>query len=322
MKTVYLRTLVESIITGSFSKAAENLFITQSAVSRRIKFLEDQYGHSLIDRSGPVLVATDMGRIVMEKAEKILQLESDLQSDLCGLSTIPGISFCCTPSFGITYLPEIMKRFMILKPDMLELKFFFEMPERVIEGMQKGLYQVGVIEHNKDYDLAEFETFELPGDEVVFVSSPQLSITEEEMTIDNLESYDLYIRREGCCSSKVLEYNMKKLGRDLADFKRIIYYDDLHLIISSALAGYGLAFVSMSVVKDLVKEGALRTHHATGFEHSYMRTLIVNNTSALTPVFGNFIEEIKRVFQNMPRQIIVSSCNAVVFSLPFVAASV
>jgi len=58
MELVYLRTFVQSLEAGSFSKAADALCVTQSAVSRRIKFLEDQYGYPLLDRSGPLLAAT------------------------------------------------------------------------------------------------------------------------------------------------------------------------------------------------------------------------------------------------------------------------
>lgn len=308
---------MESIETGSFSKAAENLFITQSAVSRRIKFLEEQYGYSLIDRSGPVLAATDAGKVVIEKAEKMLQLENDLLNDLRELSPRTGITFCCTPSFGVAYLPEIMKDFMLLKPDMSELKFFFEMPDKVVDGMRKGLYQVGVIEHTEDYDLSEFETFQLPGDDVVFVSASKLALTEKEMLLDDLTRFDLYTRKEGCCSSKLLDYNMKKLGRDYAEFSRVIYYDDLHLIISSVLEGYGLAFISRSVVDKLVREGTLRAHRVTGFEHAYKRTLIVNSASASTRSLGNFIEQIRDVFNKQPKLTEASSCSTANFSLPF-----
>lgn len=296
MKSEYLRTLVESIATGSFSKAADILFITQSAVSRRIKFLEDQYGYSLIDRSGQVLTPTEAGRVVIEKAEKMLQLENELLQNLRVLSPKSGITFCCTPSFGVAYLPEIMKDFMLLKPDMSELKFFFEMPDIVVDGMRKGLYQVGVIEHSEDYDLAEFETFELPGDEVVFVSSPQLGLTENELPLEKLAPFDLYTRKEGCCSSKLLDNNMKRLNREYAEFSRVIYYDDLHLIISSVLEGYGIAFISRSVVEKLVAEGLLRAHRAIGFEHAYKRTLIVNNTCNPTPLLETFLNEIRGIF--------------------------
>ncbi len=297
MKTEYLRTFVDAVATGSFSKTADNLFITQSAVSRRIKFLEDQYGYSLIDRSGPILTATDSGQIVIEKAKKMLKLESELLADLRMPSPKVGIIFCCTPSFGVAYLPDILKGFMLLNPDMSELKFFFEMPDKVVDGMRKGLYQVGVIEHNEDYELDEFETFELPGDEVLFVSSPQLALTDEEMAIEQLTSFDLYTRKEGCCSSKLLHQNMKQLGRDCAEFNRIIYYDDLHLIIRSVLDGCGLAFISGAVVKKQVSDGTLRTHRISGFNHSYKRTLIVNNASASPASLGNFIAEIRGFFQ-------------------------
>ena len=316
MKSEYLRTLIETIATGSFSKAAENLLITQSAVSRRIKFLEDQYGYSLIDRSGPVLLATDVGKMVIEKAEKMLRIEDDLLSDLRTLSPKSGINFCCTPSFGITYLPLIMNGFMILKPDMLELKFAFEMPDKVVEGMNKGLYQVGVIEHNEDYDLAEFEAFELPGDEVVFVSSPKLGIMKKKLPIEQLTCFDLYIRKEGCCSSKLLEYNFKKSGKTQVEFNRIIHYDDLHLIIKSVLDGHGIAFVSQSVVSKFVDEGALLTHQANGFEHAFKRTLIVNRTSAATPLINGFIEEIRGVFKRPTAQRDVLSCNVPDYCLP------
>lgn len=318
MKSEYLRTLVESVATGSFSKAAENLFITQSAVSRRIKFLEDQYGHSLIDRSGPVLVATDVGRMVIEKAEKILQLENDLENNLRGISPMFGISFCCTPSFGIIYLPEIMKNFMVLKPDMMELKFFFEMPDEVVDGMRKGQYQLGVVEHSEDYDLSEFETYELPGDEVVFISSPQLGIEEEVISIETVAGFDLYTRKEGCCSSKLLEYNINKIGKSHADFKRIIFYDDLHLIIDSVVEGYGLGFVSKSVVKKFMTEMALRIHRVTGFDHAFKRTLIINKCYAPTRVLDNLICEIKNAFKKTTPKVFISTLNTAIFSLSFV----
>ena len=102
---------------------------------------------------------------------------------------------------------------------------------------------------------------------------------------------------------------MKKLGRDCAEFNRIIYYDDLHMIIGSVLEGSGLAFISKSVVEKLVNKGALRIHRATGFEHAYKRTLIVNSASASSQLLGHFTEEIRGVFNKIPTPIVVPSCT-------------
>ena len=63
METRYLNTLVASVEAGTFSKAAEILHITQSAVSQRIKFLEDHFGQQLLDRSGQRLALTSAGKV-------------------------------------------------------------------------------------------------------------------------------------------------------------------------------------------------------------------------------------------------------------------
>ena len=296
MQSDYLRTLVESIATGSFSKTADKMCITQSAVSRRIKFLEDQYGYSLIDRSGPLLTATEAGRIVLEKAERMLRLEEELHQDLRALAPRQGITFCCTPSFGVAYLPKIMNDFVRMNTGMSEMKFFFDMPDKVIDGLRKGLYQAGVIEHNEVFDLTSFEACELPGDDVVFVSSPKLGHIAREVTVEQLIGYDLYTRKEGCCSSNLLECNMKKLNRDFSDFSRIFFYDDLHMIISSVLDGNGIAFISRSVVDNYLKDGRLREHRVVGFDHSYRRTLVMNSTYVSCPVLGSFVSCINSAF--------------------------
>jgi len=296
MKSEYFQTLLETINMGSFSRAAEKLFVTQSAVSRRIQFLEEHYCFPLIDRSGPVLVPTEAGRIVLEKANKMLALEKELLQDLHEYEHRPGINFCCTPAFGIAYLPEIMKRFMLLYSSTSEMNFAFELPDKVVEGLHEGIYKIGVIEHAEPYDLSEFEIFKLPDDEFIFVTSPLMGLDEQEVTIDQLVKYDLYLRKEGCCSSKMLTSNMKKCGRDCNEFTRTIFCDDLHLIISTVCEGGGTTFVSRALVEQHLRQGTLREHRIAGFNLTHHRTLIVNNSLPANPVVKDFIAEIFAAF--------------------------
>ncbi|MBW2510418.1 MAG: LysR family transcriptional regulator, partial [Deltaproteobacteria bacterium] len=78
METRYLNTLIAAVETGTFSKAAESLHITQSAVSQRIKFLEEHFGQQLLDRSGQRLALTVAGQMVFNKARDILEKEKEL----------------------------------------------------------------------------------------------------------------------------------------------------------------------------------------------------------------------------------------------------
>jgi DNA-binding transcriptional LysR family regulator len=295
MKSAYLQTFVTSIATGSFSKAAESLFVTQSAVSRRIQHLEEQYGVSLIDRSGPVLVPTEAGRLVLKKALRMLDLEKELALDLRVLTHKTGIGFGCSPAFGIAYLPEIMKSFMLSHSTVTEMNFSFDVPDKIIEGLREGGYQVGVIEHFEEIDLSGFETISLPDDEVVFVSSPLLNIAEQDTTVDQLLAFDIYMRKEGCCSTKLLAYNMLTIGRNSSEFVRTIVCDDLHLIINTVCEGCGITFVSRSLVDQHIRRGTLREHRLPAFQHTQHRTLIVKHSHPADPLLSDFINCIVRI---------------------------
>lgn len=296
MESVYLKTFIETVNTGSLSKAAENLCVTPSAASRRIKFLEEHYGYPLLDRSSPVLAPTQAGRLVLEKAKVLLEIEQELLYGLHEMDNKPRVAFCCTPAFGIAQLPFILKDFMLSNADMSDLKFFFKMPDMVVEGLQQHLFDLAVIEHCACLDLKEFLTVPLPDDEMVFVSSPSLGIAPDLTDLDVLVRQRLYSRNEGCCSKVFLDFNMKSVGRDSREFKQIIIYDDLHLITQAVLDGEGIAFISRSVVAKHLENGSLRTHRVAGFRHNRNRTFVVSNSKQIDAALMNFIRCIFSAF--------------------------
>ncbi|OGU10672.1 MAG: LysR family transcriptional regulator [Geobacteraceae bacterium GWC2_58_44] len=293
MESIYLKTLIEAVNTGSLSKAAEILCVTPSAASRRIKFLEDHYGYPLLDRSGPVLKPTQAGSLVLGKAKLLLEIEQELLHGLTEMDNKPRIAFCCTPAFGIAHLPAVLKEFMLHNADMNDLKFFFKMPNMVVEGLKEHLFDLAVIEHCACLDLKDFLTFPLPDDEMIFVSAPSLGIESAVADLDILVQQRLYSRNEGCCSKIFLDSNMQSIGRDSQEFRQIIIYDDLHLIIQAVLDGEGIAFISRSVVAKYLDDGSLRTHRVAGFRHNRKRTFVVSNAK---PIDSNLTDFISCVF--------------------------
>jgi LysR family transcriptional regulator, transcriptional activator of the cysJI operon len=295
VESVYLKTLVEVVRTGSLSRAADVLCITQPAVSRRIKVLEEQYGHPLLDRSGHVLRPTGAGRVVCEKAERLLELEADLVADLHLLSGRTRISFCSTPSFGIAHLPSILKEFMLTRVETADLEFAVNVPQDILRGLNEGLYDVAVMEMCDCFDLSAFRVFPLPDAETVFVSAPSLAIPTET-DIDTLSQLPFFVRREGCCSRTLLENGLEGIGHGLREFRKLIVVDDLHMIVRAVIDGEGVAFVSPDVVGDAVATGRLTTHKIPGFQHSRQRALVINQTISgdgpaaafVRAVFGHF----------------------------------
>ena len=235
----------------------------------------------------------------MEKANKMIALEKELLQDLQEYEHKSGVTFCCTPAFGIAYLPAIMQSFILSHSNVAEMNYSFEMPDKVIDGLREGIYQAGVIEHAENFDLSGFETFSLPDDTLIFVSSPRLGLVETETTIDQFLSYDLYIRKEGCCSSKLLTYNLKNNGKSPADFSRTIVCDDLHLIIKTVCDGNGVTFVSRSLVEQHLREKILCEHRIRGFNHTHHRTLIVNRSYSDNSLLKDFVAGIFKAFGMM-----------------------
>ena len=244
MESVYLRTLVEVVKAGSISKAADTLCVTQPAVSRRIKFIEEQYGYPLLDRSGQTLTPTNAGKLVFEKAVKLLEIERELLSGLKSMRENKSIAFICTPTFGVVHLPTIMREFMMEYNDLADLSFMFDNPGKIVEALRDGMYDLAVVEHCESFDFSDLTTVALPGDDMIFASSPALAIPAGTIGLEALFAQNIFVRKDGCCSRILLEGNLRAIGRELSDFKSFVVLDDLHMIIQLTREGRG---VSISV---------------------------------------------------------------------------
>jgi DNA-binding transcriptional LysR family regulator len=282
VESVYLKTLVEVVRTGSLSRAAELLCVTQPAVSRRIKFLEDQYGCSLLDRTGPKLRATESGKLVCHKAKALLAIEAELEA---GLSRIEGksrLSFSATAAFGTAHLPAILQSFMATCGDPADLKFTFNTPNEILQGLGEGLLDVAVMEGTALLEPSSLSAFSLPDAEAVFFSTRALGVPSPETTMEALLAFPIYTRREGCCSRLLLERGLKGLGLELDAFKQVVILDDLHLLMLAVQNGEGLGFLPRDLLVSQVASGILQTHEVQGFEHVRKRTLVLNHRHAVS----------------------------------------
>jgi len=292
METQYLRTLVVAAETGSFSKAAATLHLTQSAVSQRVKALEERYGHQLLDRSGPILRLTDVGRFVVERAQVILEKENQLVEELKNFNRKKRLSLCCTPTFGLGYLPGILNDFMLQNADVADIKFLFQTTEEAIRGLHDSEFDVAIIEHCDDFDLTPFHTVELPRDELVFISAPELGIKEstDPIPLDYLLPFRLYTRQAGCSGNSLLMMNLQESGRDVEEFQSVFVSDDLRLIIESVRIGSGISFISRSLVESFLRDGTLRAHYVEGFRHHRSCTVVLPNRRRASDYVGSLLE--------------------------------
>ena len=104
---------------GSFALAADELLVTQSALSKRIKKLEDSIGASLLDRTTRSVAVSTLGREFLPKAKRIIEDYNRSLNDMSELVKVRKgiVTLSCNMTLSDTLLPEIIDRFKTTHPN-------------------------------------------------------------------------------------------------------------------------------------------------------------------------------------------------------------
>jgi len=146
MDTNTLNAFIAVAAHGSFSSAAEQLFITQSAISKRVALLEQQLDKKLFDRIGRQVSLTSAGRVLLPCAEKILMSFDDARTAIGNLdNTISGtLSLASSHHIGLHRLPSVLKNYSTKFPQ-VHLNLSFGESETAYQGVVKGHLELALI---------------------------------------------------------------------------------------------------------------------------------------------------------------------------------
>lgn len=139
MDTPALKAFVAVAETGSFSLAAEQLHLTQPAITRRIQLLEESTGTRLFDRLGRQVLLTEAGRTLLPRAQQILALLASTLQELQDLSgEVQGqLRLLTSHHIGLHRLPGVLREYKQRYPGVkLNIRFFNsqETHQRILDG--------------------------------------------------------------------------------------------------------------------------------------------------------------------------------------------
>ena len=162
---------------GRFSRAAEKLYRTQSAVSQTIHKLEAEIGETLVDRSSREGLLTDAGRVLQEYAERLLNLRDDAQEALVELRELQkGKLAIAANEFTALYLLPVLADFRRLHP-MIRILVQRSLGSNIPDDVLRHSCELGVL----TYDPQEPQLCSLVVylDELIFVVPPRHPLAKE-----------------------------------------------------------------------------------------------------------------------------------------------
>ena len=237
----------------NFHKAAEQLFLTQPAVTLQIKALESDLGVRLFDRRGGRVSLTRQGSILLKYATKLAAVVSEAERELgCKDGKVSGaLSLGVSTTIAQYVLSRLLSQFLADYP-LIDLTLHSGNTSEIVRLLLDGKTEVGLIEGPARDRGVRSEPF--MEDELVPIAS--LDTPSYDVSRSEFVKAKLLMREHGSGSRQVVETALKKAGYPLKAFKKIVVLDSTEAIKSAVEVCSGIGFVSRWAIS---KEVELRT---------------------------------------------------------------
>ena len=169
-----LRTFVAIADTGSFTRAADIVHKTQSAVSMQMKRLEERLGRPIFQRDGRASRLTDEGDRLLDYARRIVRLNSECLASFAEAELVGRVRLGLPDDYADRYLPEILARFARSNPR-AEVTVSCEPTPNLIDRVQSGDLDLAIITHVDRRGPSEIVRVE----QLLWVTSSRHAVHEE-----------------------------------------------------------------------------------------------------------------------------------------------
>lgn len=193
-----LRYFLEAAREENMSKAAERMHISQSALSKQLKGLEEELGKKLFVRHSFSIELTEEGMLLRKRAEDLLSMADKITAEFASMDDIIGgsIYFGCAESYQLRHLAALIKRFKKQYPG-----FHYHITsgdtEQVTEKLDKGLLDFAVLVERPDY--AKYNVVKMPeSDRWGLVMPAGCSLAQKDcITFEDLLGMPLFCSGQG-----------------------------------------------------------------------------------------------------------------------------
>jgi DNA-binding transcriptional LysR family regulator len=229
-----LRTLIAIADTGSFTRAADIVHKTQSAVSMQMKRLEERIGRDVFVKDGRHAKLTDDGERLLDYARRIVRLSQDCVMSFSDSDLTGRVRLGLPDDYADRYLPEILARFTQTKPR-VEVTVVCEPTPTLVDCLLGGHLDLAIITHSGNRVVSDVFRHE----RLLWVTSARHAVHEET-------PLPLALGRPTCSWRQAATENLERIGRP----SRLLYSSWNSTAVGAAvLAGLAVSVLPESAIR-------------------------------------------------------------------------
>nr|WP_315029700.1 LysR substrate-binding domain-containing protein [uncultured Chryseobacterium sp.] len=275
----------------SFTKASEELHISQPAVTKHIKEIESQLSAKLFDRKGTSIQLTQSGKILYEYAEKIRNIYRDLEFEINQINQQHKGKLIIGASTTVAQyiLPEILAKFNTYYKD-IKIELLTGNTEAISSLLKEEKIDLGIIEGESQSSYFDYKTFK--ADEIVLAAKSDHVLANKTLQLKDLYDIELIFREKGSGTLEFIQNRLKEKQVNINELKTVMQLGSSESIKNYLLHSDCMAFLSISTIINELKNNILTVIDIKNFsiERDFHFILPKGEQSELIELFLRFAE--------------------------------
>lgn len=286
-----LKVFIQVVEKQSFTKAAETLFVTQSAISLQIKSLEEKYGVQLIDRKRNPIRPTKGGEVLYNYAKRISHEYEKIQEkiDEVYYGVQGKLAIGSSYTFGEFFLPHILVNFIEKYPK-IEPNIAIRNSKRIADLLLNHRIDIGILERQDLFANLHIEPV-MKDELVVILPANHRFANQESIDLKELAQERWLLREPGSGTREMTNFMFSKVGIEPENY---LEFGSSQIIKEAVQRGLGISIMSRLSIVNKVNVGVLKClkiHENVVTRNIYIAT---RKDQTRTKIMDLFIEYIKR----------------------------
>jgi len=277
----------------SFTKASNEMFISQPAVTRHIKELEAEFEVKLFNRTGNKIALTEAGKILLSYSDQISALHNDLKFTLSQLNgKMEGtLRLGASTTIAQYIIPALLARFHERFPE-VDLTLINGNTDYIEHQLLSNEIDIGIVEGKPANSDLRYSSF--LKDELLIFTSAENKVIPSVIQVDEFLKLPLVLRERGSGTLEIIQNKLQEKDIELAKMNVIMYLGSTEAIKSYIKTGEGAGIVSRFAIQHELESELFRVVEMPllKFERQlYFISPKGPEPAGLTKTFVNFIKK-------------------------------